>query len=276
MQVGQPSATAMATARARAQHQLADEPRIFTDPLAVPIVGAEAARDNEFDRGLDPEFVRRRRLLLAARSRFADDEVAESIAAGARQVVILGAGLDTAAYRNRHADVRFFEVDHPDTQAWKRNRLADSGITVPSTVSFAPVDFTRDDLADELARAGLDPDQAAVFVWLGVVAYLNQDAIATTLRYIGGRTSPSVLVFDYSYPPTPDQLEAQRARAKRVAAVGEPWVSYFTAAQMRAELVAAGFTEVDDHTGVSLVRTYSGESAAPGIVGPHLVRARTR
>ena len=275
MQVGQPSATAMAVARARAYHQIADEPRIFTDPLAVRIVGTRATRDDQFDSGVDPDFVRRRRLLLAARSRFADDTVAEAVAAGTRQVVVLGAGLDTAAYRNPHPDLRYFEVDHPNTQAWKRNRLAETGIAVPSTVSFTPVDFARDDLATGLARAGFASDAAAVFVWLGVVAYLERDAIATTLRYIGERTPASILVFDYSTPPTPEQLDAQRERAKRVAAVGEPWVSYFTVEQMRTELEAAGFVEVDDHSGVSLVRAYLGESAAPGIPGPHLVRART-
>lgn len=278
MQVGKPSTTAMATAQARAYHQLADEPRIFTDPLAVRIVGADTARDTPFDRGLDPEFVRRRRLFLAARSRFAEDTVAKEIAAGTRQVVILGAGMDTSAYRNPHPDVRFFEVDHPDTQAWKRNRLAETGITVPATMSFVPVDFARDRLAESLTRAGLDPDAGAVFVWLGVVAYLDRDAITGTLRYMADRAGGSIVVFDYSNPPAQEEREAQRARAKRVAAVGEPWVSFFTADQMYTELTSAGFTAVDDRAAAHLVRTYVRTPAGATVTavsGPHLVRART-
>ncbi len=263
----------MATAQARAYHQLADEPRIFTDPLAVRMVGEQAARDNPFDRGVDPDLVRRRRLFLAARSRFAEDTVADAIAAGTRQVVILGAGMDTSAYRNPHPRVRYFEVDHPDTQQWKRNRLAEADIAVPPSLSFVPVDFARDSLAAALARAGLDRDAAAVFVWLGVVVYLEPAAIAETLRYIGGQGEAAIAVLDYSYPPD----AGQRARAKRVAAVGEPWISFFTAEQMRAELETAGFTEIDDLAAADAVRTYSRESAAAvSISGPHLVRAATR
>ncbi|WP_245552439.1 class I SAM-dependent methyltransferase [Nocardia aobensis] len=272
MQVGQPSRTAMATAQSRAYHQLADEPRIFTDPLAVRIVGEEAARDNPFDKGVDPELARRRRLFLATRSRFADDTVAEAVAGGTRQVVVLGAGMDTAAYRNPHPDVRFFEVDHPDTQAWKRNRLSEAGIEVPHSMTFAPVDFHRDDLADALAQAGLDRARSAVYVWLGVVVYLEHDAIAETLRYIAGQGGGADLVFDYSYPPD----AGQQARGKRVAAVGEPWVSFFTEEQMRSELESAGFTDIEDHSGIALVRSYADLPAdGPALPGPHLVRART-
>lgn len=263
----------MATARARAYHQLADEPRIFTDPLAVLIVGGEAAaRDNEFDRGVDPEFARRRRLFLATRSRFADDTVAEAVAAGIRQVVILGAGMDTAAYRNQHPDMRYFEVDHPDTQRWKRNRLAETGIDVPPTLTFTPVDFHRDSLADGLARAGFDRTAGAAFVWLGVLVYLELDAIRDTLRYMGTQGGGSVAVFDYSYPPD----AAQQARGQRVARAGEPWVSFFTAEQMRAELESAGFTEIDDRAATAAMAAYTGDLATtPALSGPHLVRART-
>lgn len=272
MQVGQPSTTAMATARARAYHQLADEPRIFTDPLAVRIVGEEAARDNPFDKDVDPELARRRRLFLAARSRFADDTVAEAVADGARQVVVLGAGMDTAAYRNPHADVQFFEVDHPDTQAWKRHRLSEAGIEVPDSMKFSPVDFTRDNLADALAQAGLDRARSAVYVWLGVVVYLEHAAIAETLRYIAGQGGGAIVVFDYSYPPD----AGQQARGKRVAAVGEPWISFFTDEQMRGELESAGFTDIEDLPGFALVRSYADlPGTGPALPGPHLVRARS-
>ena len=118
MDVGQPSRTAWATAFARAYHQIADDSRVFADPLAVRIAGVDPG---ELTPDADETTKHRRRFFIAARSRFAEDSAAAAIASGTRQIVILGAGLDTFAYRNPHPDVRVFEVDHPQTQAWKRH-----------------------------------------------------------------------------------------------------------------------------------------------------------
>jgi methyltransferase (TIGR00027 family) len=153
----------MAVARARAYHQVTDEPRMFTDPLALRIIGESALRDSEFDHGLDLDLVRHRRLLIAARSRFADDTVAAAVARGTGQVVILGAGLDTTAYRNTHEAVRFFEVDHPDTRERTRRQLSEVGIAIPSSLTFAPIDSERSTLAAGLAKAGLDRTRSALF-----------------------------------------------------------------------------------------------------------------
>ncbi|MET8649088.1 class I SAM-dependent methyltransferase [Nocardia aurea] len=279
MQVGQPSRTAMAVAHARAYHQVADEPRVFTDPLAVRIIGESVVRSNEFDDGLDRDLARRRRLFIAARSRFADDVVAEAVAAGTDQVVILGAGLDTSAYRDPHPDVCFFEVDHPDTQAWKRRRLAETGIAIPPSLTFAPVDFEQSTLASGLASAGFDRARPAVFVWLGVTMYLTLPSIHDTLRYIADQGGAAEVVFDYLYPAataTPEYGTAQRERADRVAAVGEPWLSYFTADRIRADLVDSGFARVEDRSAAQLLAVYGiGTTASPADSGPHLVRART-
>ncbi|WP_406229900.1 class I SAM-dependent methyltransferase [Nocardia sp. NBC_01009] len=280
MQVGQPSRTAMAVARARADHQVADEPRVFTDPLALQIIGESDLRANEFDNGLDQDLARRRRLFIAARSRFADDIVAAAVARGTGQVVILGAGLDTTAYRNTHEDVRFFEVDHPDTQEWKRRRLSETGIAIPSSLTFAPIDFEQSTLADGLAEAGLDRARSAVFIWLGVVMYLTRTSVEDTLRYIAGHGGPAEVVFDYLYPvsSTPHDPAAglQQARADRVAAVGEPWLSFFTADEIRGNLLSFGFDRVEDRSATQLLATYGIRTTArPMHSGPHLIHAGT-
>jgi methyltransferase (TIGR00027 family) len=274
METGRPSRTAMAVAQARADHQRADEPRIFTDPFAQAIVGESDPTGGEFDRGLDPELVRRRRLFIAARSRFADDTVAAALADGIRQVVVLGAGLDTSALRGTDPGVRFFEVDHPGTQQWKRDRLAAAGIEIPATLTFVPLDFETATLEDGLAGAGFDRGQAAVFVWLGVVAYLTRPSITGTLRYIGNQGGGAMLVLDYMYPP-PESDQRLRERAARVAARGEPWVSWFTPDEMRDELRAAGLTAVDDSPASVVLSRYLAE---PGPFPPDtvaLLRART-
>ncbi|MGW6929721.1 class I SAM-dependent methyltransferase [Lentzea sp. NPDC054927] len=268
MENGGPSRTALVTAYARAYHQIADRPRIFTDPLAARLLGyateelpklGTAATDRLGGAVTD----RFRRLFFASRARFAEDAVAGAVAAGVRQVVILGAGLDTFAYRNPHRDLRVFEVDHPATQAWKRERLATTGIDSPETLTFVPVDFESQTLATELEAAGFSRTDPAVFVWLGVVYYLTPDAVHATLAYIADQAQPVEVVFDYLRSATTDAERAhQRARADRLAAVGEPLFSYFTPDGIAAQLRALGFTGVEDHSAPDLIVGYLGGPAA--------------
>src|SRR5918998_893984 len=202
MREGRPSRTALATACARAYHQIADEPRILTDPLAIAITGVGLdeiiERETTGDQPTaDPTMPQRRRLFLAARSRFAEDTIAAAVAAGTRQVVVLGAGLETFAYRNPHSGVRVYEVDNPDTQAWKQNRLEAAGIAIPRSLTFVPVDFESTTLSDGLAATDFDRNEPAVFMWLGVVMYLTMDAIRATLRFVAGQATPVQVVFDY-------------------------------------------------------------------------------
>ncbi len=206
---------------------------------------------------------RPRRLFFATRARFAEDAVASAVAAGVRQVVILGAGLDTFAYRNSHHDLRVFEVDHPATQAWKRERLATAGIDSPETLTFVPVDFETQTLATQLESAGFRRTDPAVFVWLGVIYYLTPDAARATLAYIAGQARPVEVVFDYLRSATTDAEHAyQRARADRLAGVGEPLFSYFTPDGIAAQLRALGFTDVEDHAAPDLITGYLGETPA--------------
>ncbi|MEJ0015590.1 MAG: class I SAM-dependent methyltransferase [Acetobacteraceae bacterium] len=273
-----PSRTALGVARLRAMHQVKDGGAIFTDPFAVPLLGedADALRRRE-----DPPLMRRVRRFIAARSRIGEAFLARAVDRGVRQAVILGAGLDTFALRNPHAarGLRVFEVDHPATQQHKRARMAAASLAAPDCLVFVPVDFERDDLAMALHQAGFDADAPCFFLWLGVVAYLSREAIDATLRTIGGLADAEV-VFDCTEPPEayPDVLRAFVAdRRRRVASIGEPWVSHFRSVDLDPLLRAHGFTDCEDLDG-ACIEAWLAEHApgmpGPPIAGSHLVRAR--
>ncbi len=178
-----PSRTALAAATHRAAHQILEKGCIFNDPLALRILGEDAetvAREAE-----EQPSRRRMRIFIAARARFAEDALAAAVQQGVRQVVVLGAGLDTYAYRSTLRNrLRIFEVDHPATQDWKRQRLEHAAIPIPCSLTFAPVDFERQTLAEGLTVAGFDPSQQTFFTWLGVVPYLTEKAVWSTLSFI--------------------------------------------------------------------------------------------
>src|SRR5882762_1319056 len=167
MQEGTFSRTAERVAIRRAAHQLLDQPRVLDDPLALRIIGSEAEEALRSNPKEDHSFSRAFRAFMAARSRYTEDELANAFAHGVRQYVVLGAGLDTFAYRNPHPGLRVFEVDHPATQAWKREQLQAAAIAIPASLTFVPVDFERQTLADGLAQCGFNPSGAAFFSWLG-------------------------------------------------------------------------------------------------------------
>ncbi|MBL8673633.1 MAG: class I SAM-dependent methyltransferase, partial [Rhodospirillales bacterium] len=141
-----PSRTARDAAAQRAAHQTLEGGRVFADPFARAILGGDA--DPLIAAAASDDSQASMRLFLAARSRFGEDALSGAVGRGARQIVVLGAGLDTFALRNPHTDARVFEVDHPATQAWKRERLAAAGLVAPPSLVFAPVDFERQSLAD--------------------------------------------------------------------------------------------------------------------------------
>src|SRR6202162_2165714 len=148
MQEGKFSRTAQRVAIRRAAHQLLDQPRVLDDPLALRIIGADAAEGLGTKPKEHHAFSRAFRAFMAARSRYAEDELARAVAEGVRQYVVLGAGLDTFAYRNPHPGLRVFEVDHPATQAWKREQLQAAGITIPPALTFVHIDFEQKTLGD--------------------------------------------------------------------------------------------------------------------------------
>jgi len=273
--------TAERVALRRAAHQVLDVPPVFDDPLALRIVGLKA--DDVRPQEGDTERVnRQRRAFIAARSRLVEDELAGLVAHGVDQYVVLGAGLDTFAYRNPYPQLRVFEVDHPATQAWKRERLMRSDIALPASLAFAPIDFERERLSDGLASVGFDRTRPALFGWLGVVAYLELEAVDDVLRFVASGAAGTTIVFDYALPP--DALPPQaRARfdslAGRVAAAGEPGRTFFAPADLDARLHGIGFATVDDVDGDALNARYF-SSRADGLclegLGrfAHLVRAQ--
>jgi methyltransferase (TIGR00027 family) len=277
MQTGQPSRTALSAAIHRAAHQLLEQGRIFADPLAVRIL---AQPPEAILRVVDayPE-QRGMRLFIAARTRFAEDALAAAVARGTRQLVVLGAGLDTFAYRNPYADegLAVFEVDHPATQAWKRARLAEVEIVPPLGLTYAPVNFETAILADGLAAAGFDPARPSFFTWAGVVPYLTRAAVLATLAYVGGLPGGSEIVFDYSDPPSTlgdEQRAAQALRAERVAQIGEPWITYFSADELAGELGALGFGEIEDLDPATIAKRYfAAPTGGDRRRGGHLIRA---
>ena len=245
------SRTALRVALRRAAHQLLDEPLVFTDPLALLIIGADERAALAADpRAYDARrWDRSLRAFIAARSRLVEDELADAVAAGVRQYVVLGAGLDTFAYRNPHPALRVFEVDYPATQVWKRERLQEANIALPSSVVFVAVNFETETLSDRLRGAGFDAAAPAFLSWLGVVPYLGAQAVAETLRWIGGLPRSTTVVFDYTIPPAQLGLVERAAFnevAARLAAAGEPWQTFFEPSRLESDLAAAGFSLVTD------------------------------
>jgi methyltransferase (TIGR00027 family) len=248
MDQAQPSRTALRVALRRAAHQIYDSPVIFPDPIAVPILGETYAEELGRTRfRLEKPFSIALRAFLVARSLHAENNLARAVSAGVAQYVLLGAGLDTFAYRNPYSQLRVFEVDHPATQAWKRDLLRQSRITVPENLTYAPVDFERQSLADELEKAGFRADAPAFFAWLGVVPYLTLDAFRATAGYLSARPAGSGVVIDYGQPrdvlPLLERL-GRDAMASRVQLAGEPFQLFFTPAEIAAEL--SGFGCIED------------------------------
>jgi methyltransferase (TIGR00027 family) len=244
MQEGKFSRTARRVAIRRAAHQLLDQPKVLDDPLALRIIGSEAEDALRSNPKEDHAFSRAFRAFMAARSRFAEDELARAVGQGVKQYVVLGAGLDTFAYRNPHAGLRVFEVDHPDTQAWKREQLQAAGIAIPASLTFVPIDFERQTLADGLAQSGFDLNAAAFFSWLGVTPYLTRDACMITLSFIAKMHAGSGVVFDFAVDPAllnAGQRQALDALSQRVARYGEPLQLFFDPGKLQDELMGVGF-----------------------------------
>lgn len=259
MQEGKFSKTARRVAIRRAAHQLLDEPRVLDDPLALRIIGTEAEAELRSNPKEHHAFSRAFRAFMAARSRYAEDELARAVAQGVRQYVVLGAGLDTFAYRNPHQGLRVFEVDHPDTQVWKREQLRAADIAIPKSLTFVPVDFERQTLVDGLAQSGFDMAAPAFFSWLGVTPYLTREACMATLTFIEKMPAGSGVVFDFAVDPVllnAGQRQALEALSERVARYGEPFQLFFDPAKLQDDLRALGFHRTEFLQGKELNARY--------------------
>ena len=248
----QPSRTALATAAARAAHLIVDRrPWIFEDTLAAVLLGDLADDLIALHRNrATAKVLASMRVAMTTRSRYTEGRLSEAVDRGVRQVVILGAGLDSFAYRSRLArQVGVFEVDHPATQAWKRQRLAAASIPIPDLVRLVPVDFRVDSLNGRLVDAGFDQTQPAFVTWLGVTQYLTVEAISATLDVISRFASGTELVMEYLVPAKLRDRPGQALAdffMPRAAAFGEPWVTFLAPAEISRLLAERGTVIVDD------------------------------
>ncbi|MGA8668441.1 MAG: class I SAM-dependent methyltransferase [Terracidiphilus sp.] len=245
METGRASKTAFRVAIRRAIHQVLDQPCVLVDPVAVPLLGPRFTFDPEHE--MSP-VARAFRAFMAARSRFAEDKLADAVAAGATQYAVLGAGLDTFAFRNPFPNLRVFEVDFPATQEWKRALVAETAIPMPHSLTFVPLDFERKTLPAGLAEAGFNLGARGFFGWLGVVPYLTSNGFRATLQAIAQLPAGSAVCFDYALSPesmSPERRRVFEALAARVAAAGEPFQLFFTPEQLDSELRTAGFHSIE-------------------------------
>ncbi|MBV8457451.1 MAG: class I SAM-dependent methyltransferase [Acetobacteraceae bacterium] len=247
-----PSRTTVVTAMHRAARLLLDDPPyILSDTFARAFAGyASDAELLDTLASLKLIDFPRMRTVFTLRSRYAEDELARAAAHGITQYLILGAGLDSFAYRRpiSMAAVQVFEIDHPVSQDWKRTRVGQLGIAEPPELHHIPIDFERNTLAEGLREGSVDLGKPVFVSWLGTTQYLTTEAVVQTLHDIGRVTSPgSQIVLQFIVPSTSladDEAALVHALAARAASLGEPWLSFFHPAEIEDHLHSAGFDDI--------------------------------
>lgn len=276
------SATATGVAVARGAHRSYDQPPwVLDDPFALRLAGPQWAEIHTASEAvLPPVALRQSRASVVARSRYAEDRL---LSGGYRQYVILGAGLDSFAWRRPDLIgwLRLFEVDRPASQAWKLARIAELGLPVRDGHVFAAVDFEAGSLHDGLTRAGLDWSEPSFFSWLGVTVYLTAEAIGATLRSVNGCSPGSeiVLSYDASEAFLDDVArEMVNIETRLVAASGEPYATRMSPAQAEALIEGAGLQVAEHLTPRALYERYfagRSDGLRPS-AAERLIAARTR
>lgn len=241
------SQTALGTAYLRAAHQMLDgEPKLLDDPVAITLLGADACRriQANADAYRSP-IAESLRAHVVLRSRFAEDRLAEAVSRGITQYILLGAGLDTFALRQPSwaQSLRILEVDHLQTQLFKRQLMDAADLPLSANVSYLDVDFERESLQEGLLRHGVALDEPTFFSWLGVTMYLHEPAIDAVLRLVSGFPSGSEIVLTFAQPPD-EKADGTAWIAARAAAMNEPMVSFFTPVAMEIKLRRAGFSSI--------------------------------
>lgn len=199
---------------------------------------------------------------IIVRSRFAEDALQAAAARGVRQYVLLGAGFDSYALRMPSPEVRsVIEIDHPATQAVKRQCIAQAGVGLPEAVHFVAADLSTEDLSAVLIRSLPQPHEPAFFSWLGVTMYLTEEANLQTLRAIASTAAAgSELVFEYVdqrfFDTSRLWTEAEIALRQTLQTLGEPWLCGFDPAQLPKLLASAGFDLIEDVPDTALVERY--------------------
>ena len=247
---------------ARALHREEPPPWVLDDPLAMGLAGEDGAEvAKRFRTELSTETLLSFTRWVCVRARLPEDIVETAFANGLRQYVILGAGLDSFAYRRTDllTELRVFEVDHPASQAWKRQRLKEMGVRPPPNLTYAPIDFEHQTLRRGLATAGFDFAAPAVFSWIGVTMYLTVEAIRATLATIATCAPGTRLVLTYNQPLSALHgigLELDKAIRAFATEAGEPFLSLFVPKEIEALLTEMGFAEIMHFGPDEAIRTY--------------------
>lgn len=258
--VGTPDNTAVRTALWRALHTEVDEPPyVLEDEIGAQLAGEDGWRE----RGdMVPAASRGKRGTVVGRARLTEDLVAEAASRGVDQYVVLGAGLDTFAQRRPAAAsaVTVFEIDQPETQAWKQSRLTELGYGVPEWLRLVPVDFeANDDWWDRLQAAGFDASRPAVVSWLGVTMYLTEEATAATLKQVASLPAGSSLIltfFRHLEDLLPEDVQIRRASREGARRAGTPFIGFYTPDQISALARQAGFAEAEYVSAAGLADRY--------------------
>jgi len=246
------SYTAILAAKQRAHHnKFASEPRILEDPISALLLGDEV----DFSAATHAASV-------VLRSRYCEDRLEQAVARGVTQLVILGAGLDSFAYRQPSwaRSLRIFEVDHGASQADKRRRLAGAGVAIPDNLEYVAIDFDRMSLREGLTQSTLDFSRPAFFSCLGVMGYLTRAAVDAIFQLVAEFPAGSEMVFEFSAEPRSAEVMALGER------LGEPFLSWLDPKVLPDELRAMGLQFVRFTQDEAQQRYF--ESRSDGLAAP--------
>jgi methyltransferase (TIGR00027 family) len=242
MEKNKSSATSLGVASLRGVHQFLDgEPKLLHDPVILPLLGPafeDRLRQNP-GRFRSPGSTWLRSHVLL-RSRYAEDCLSRAYRRGVRQYILLGAGLDTFAWRQPPDlnKLNIFEMDHPATQEQKRELLLQAGFSTPPNLFFTPIDFEHTTIAEALRSQPFDTSLPCFISWLGVMVYLTMPAIDAVFDWMFSLPSGSEMVLTFT------QKRDHHPLMDRAAELGEPWQTFFTPDQLKQKLIARGFSSV--------------------------------
>ena len=259
------SRTALIAAAVRVQHlRVDDAPPIVDDPIAQLLLGGEVEAFLDLLGSLPPEIARALRPGILARCRVAEDRARASATGGAGRYVLLGAGLDSAAWRLNDLDLEIVEIDRQDVLDDKRARATTAGLQIPDAVRYVPADLALEPPDELLRRTIPADDRRTVIAWSGVTQYLPHDAVLATLRAVGGLAAQTEIVFTTVLPDEripPDLRSGARQIAEIAAAGGEPFLTRLTPEDTAALVEEAGLQLVADMGAADLQATlFAGRS----------------
>ena len=302
MRDGTASRTAVTAALMRATHTRVDRPQLIDDPWGDRLVSSaeKTALWQRIMEGAGPDARRRLDQLpspravvdvalrthatyggVIIRTRYAEDALARAIVGGVRQYVLIGSGFDSFIVRQPALAraIQIFEIDHPASQAMKRERLAACAAEIPANVHFVAADLSQESLAAALARSEFSRTTPAFFAWLGVTIYLSREANLATLASLATASARgSEIVFNYIEHRALEETRSATLNRIRegAAALGEPWLSGFDPATLDYELRGLGLDLIEDLGGAALRERYCAQRTdglTPGVFG-HIARAR--